>query len=759
MRPALPVLLLAATACTGFTAGAETLTLTPTPTVNPPAVSSASGSAPDPAPAPAPKHTNRLALEKSPYLLQHAHNPVDWYPWGDEAFAKAKAEGKPILLSIGYSTCHWCHVMERESFENEEVGKFLKEHFVAIKLDREERPDVDQIYMTAMQALGLGGGWPLNVFLTPDRQPFYGGTYFPPDGRGGRPGFLSVLRRISELWTENPARIRDNARELSEQLQAHMAKESAGDSSAAPLTWELVVRAALGFSTNFDGEYGGFSGAPKFPQPKIPSLILQAAVRTGNEDLKNEVLFTCSRMAAGGIRDQLGGGFARYSVDARWLVPHFEKMLYDNAGLLDLYLDAGLISGDSEYPAVARDIVRYLLRDMTHPEGGFYSAEDADSEGQEGKFYCFTKAEMESLLTAEEAALAVTWFGVTKEGNFVDHSHPHPLPNLNVLSIADPNRRLTEAEAKLLESAKAKLFAAREKRVRPHLDDKILTSWNGLMVGALARAGVVLGEEAWVEAARKNFRFVVKELWDPATKTLYHRWRDGGRDSAQLLNAYAFYLKGAIDLYQATLDPEVLSFCTALAEGMVSRFYDEKAGGFHTSAGDGSLLFRVKDDHDGAEPGGNSTAVFALLQLAAITDNKDWRAKAETTLKFFSQRLHNMPEALPWMLHAVAFADGEPLRAVVAGDPAAAETKALVRAAHSVYQPHRIILGTAGPVDPFVKTFPTGNSSGDNNAAKPAPATAYICTGTFCRPPTSDPATVANHLRPVPEPAAGETRK
>lgn len=682
---------------------------------------------------------NRLSKEKSPYLLQHQRNPVDWYPWGDEAFARAKAENKPILLSIGYSTCHWCHVMERESFENPEVGKYLKEHFIAIKLDREERPDIDHVYMTAMQALGLGGGWPLNVFLTPDRKPFYGGTYFPPEDKGGRPGFLSILKRIAGLWEKDPAGIREDANNITTQLQAHMAKEGAPDSTAVA-DRALVASAAILFSENYDAKYGGFSGAPKFPQPKIPSLVLMAGVHTENRILFNEVLFTCRRMAAGGMYDQIGGGFARYSVDEKWLVPHFEKMLYDNAQLIELYLDAGLASGDPAFHAVVRDILRYILRDMTHPEGGFYSAEDADSEGQEGKFYCFTKAELESVLTKEEAAFALPYFGITEKGNFEDHSHPNPLPNLNVLHIADPERKLTEAEAATLAAVKAKLFDVRKTRVRPHLDDKILTSWNGLMLGAIARAGIIMDEPAWLDAARKNFAFITSKLWDPATKTLYHRWRDGERDSAQLLSTYAFYLKGSIDLYQATLDPQVLTFAIDLADSMIARFYDEKGAGFYSSAAGGSdLLFRAKDDYDGAEPSGNSTAVQALLQLAAITENKKYRALADATLKLFAGRMKEMPQALPLMLHAVAFAGEEPFRAVIAGDPALPETKALLRAAHSVYQNHRVILGTAGPVEPFALTL----------HPQPGEApTAFICTGSSCLPPTSDPAKVKKSLRP-----------
>lgn len=703
----------------------------------PPTPESPSSAAVNPAPA-APRHTNRLAKEKSPYLLQHAHNPVDWYPWGPEAFARAKAENKPILLSIGYSTCHWCHVMERESFENEEIGAFLNEHFIAIKLDREERPDVDHLYMTAMQALGLGGGWPLNVFLTPDLKPFYGGTYFPPENRGGRAGFLQVLRRVAELWKEDHAKISQDANRIAEQLREHMAAEGKS-TEAGPADPECIVEAARYFADAFDETHGGYGGAPKFPQPKVPSLLLLTGAHLGNQPLIDSVLFTCRRMAEGGMYDQLGGGFARYSVDAKWLVPHFEKMLYDNAQLIDLYLDAGLVSGDPRYHAVARDVIRYVLRDMTHADGGFYSAEDADSEGHEGKFYTFTKKEIEELLTPEEAALAVSWFGVTEEGNFIDHSHPDPLKNQNVLFLATPDRKLTADEEKLLCSAKDKLFAAQRKRVRPHLDDKILTSWNGLTLGALARAGIILDEPAWIEAARRNLAFVREKLWKPETKTLFHRWRDGERDAAQLLVAYAFYLNGAIDYYQATLDTEALEFCAALADGMIEKFYDPENGGFFSSAGGGDLLFKVKDGHDGAEPGGNSTAVYALLKLAAITENTRYREAAEKTLRFFSGRLQELPQALPWMLHAVAFASDEPFRAVIAGDVKTPEGRALLRAAHAVYQPNRVILGTTGPVEPFARALKTETG---------APA-AFVCTGASCLPPATDPEQVRKNLAPA----------
>ncbi len=454
-------------------------------------------------------YTNRLAREKSPYLLQHAHNPVDWFAWDDEAFAQARAGDKPVFLSIGYSTCHWCHVMERETFEDEKVGAFLREHFISIKVDREERPDVDKIYMTFVQATTGGGGWPLTVFLTPERKPFYGGTYFPPASRHGRPGFLELLQQIAQLWRERKTELVANAEELFARLELITAREARPDH---PLTPEILRQALAGFTQAYDPVQGGFGGAPKFPQPSIPRFVLQAATRFGDPAAARMVLHTCEKMAAGGIHDQLGGGFARYAVDAEWLVPHFEKMLYDNAQLAQLYLDAHLVAGPGAAPfaAVARDILDYVLRDMTHPEGGFYSAEDADSEGQEGKFYCWTHAELAQLLTPEEFAVAASVFGITQPGNFLDHSHPEPLRGLNVLSVvAAP---AGEREEQLLAAAKAKMFAARLKRVRPHLDDKILASWNGLMLGALARAAAVLDEEKYRVAAEKNLAFIQGRL-------------------------------------------------------------------------------------------------------------------------------------------------------------------------------------------------------------------------------------------------------
>ena len=678
------------------------------------------------------KHANRLAKEKSPYLLQHAHNPVDWFAWNDEAFAKARRENKPIFLSVGYSTCHWCHVMERESFEDERVGRFLNEHFVSIKVDREERPDVDKIYMTFVQATTGSGGWPMNVFLTPELKPFFGGTYFPPDARYGRPSFLQLLQQISQLWRERKGEIAASAEEIHARIEATTANSAETNS---PLTADVLKSAAEFFKKIYDPQHGGFGGAPKFPQPSIPSFLLRCAKCFHDDGAAQMVLRTCERMAAGGIHDQLGGGFSRYSVDAEWLVPHFEKMLYDNAQLAQLYLDAFLVSGDARHADVARDILDYVLRDMTHLDGGFFSAEDADSEGHEGKFYCWTNDELSKLLTVDEFNVTVRYFGITAEGNFIDHSHPQPLAGQNVLSVVNPN--VPDGDLPLLASAKEKMSDVRSKRVRPHLDDKILASWNGLMLGAFARASAVLGEDKYRAAAEKNLAFVREKLWDEKSRTLFHRWRDGERDSVQLLEGYAFQLSGVIELYEATLEPKHLDFAIALAGTMIARFYDAANGGFWQSAsGAMDLILRVKDDHDGAEPSGNSVATLALLKLGAITGRKDFTEAAERTLRLFADRLQNFPQAMPFMLHALGFSLWEPKRVVIAGNSDSKELHELLRAAHLVYQPDKIVLGNTGAVEEFAHSLPVKNG-----------AVVYLCTGNSCQPPTSDAAQVKEILK------------
>ena len=677
--------------------------------------------------------TNRLAREKSPYLLQHQHNPVDWYPWGEEAFAAARRQNKPIFLSIGYSTCHWCHVMERESFENEEVARYLNEHFVSIKVDREERPDVDRIYMTFVQAMIGQGGWPLNVFLAPDLKPFYGGTYWPPVGKAGRPGLLQVLQQIEQAWQTKREQLTNSSVNLHGKLLELTARQN---SPGLILTSAVLTKAGRVLQEGYDPKHGGWGGAPKFPSPSHPAFLLRYGVRAKDGEAVKMVLHTCERMAAGGIHDQIGGGFSRYSVDAQWLVPHFEKMLYDNAQLVGLYLDCYLVSGEERYAEVARDVLRYLLRDMMHPEGGFYSAEDADSEGKEGKFYCWTLAELSRLLTGEELKVVVRVLGVTGKGNFVDHSDPQPLENQNVLSLVDP--KMSSTEEALLKAAKEKLFRARAQRVRPHLDDKILASWNGLMLGALARASAVLGEVQYRQAAEKNLAFLQGKLWEASSKTLFHRWRDGARDSAQLLGAYAFLLSGVLDLYEVTLDGRHLEFAIALGEAMLARFYDAQQGGFwQSAAGASDLILRIKEDIDGAEPSGNSVAILGLLKLAAITDRKDFREAAEKSLRLFANRLEQMPQGAPYMLLALDFWLEEPKRVVLAGAVNAPAGQSLLRAAHAVYQPNKVVLGTNGPVESFAKTLPA-------EGGKP---TVYLCTGTACQPPVHEAEKVKQFLR------------
>jgi uncharacterized protein len=678
-------------------------------------------------------HTNRLAREKSPYLLQHAHNPVDWFAWGEEAFEKARRDGKPIFLSIGYSTCHWCHVMERESFEDEKVGAYLNEHFVSIKVDREERPDVDKIYMTFVQATTGSGGWPMNVFLTEDLKPFFGGTYFPPESRYGRPSFLQLLQHIHQLWETRRSDVNDSAADVHTRLEQMTDAEET--TAGLVLNAEVVRKAGLLFKEAFDPRHGGFGGAPKFPQPSQPQFLLRYAKRFEDAEAIRMVLLTCDRMAAGGLNDQLGGGFSRYSVDAEWLVPHFEKMLYDNAQLVQLYLDAYLVSGEARHAEVVRDVLNYLLRDMTHAEGGFYSAEDADSEGHEGKFYCWTRTELAKLLSPEEFNVAVRYFGITENGNFTDHSHPHPLPNQNVLSVVDSD--LTEPDQTLLAAAKQKMLTARAARIRPHLDDKILASWNGLMLGAIARAYAVLGEESYRAAAEKNVAFIQSKLWDADSRTLHHRWREGERDNVQLLEAYAFLLSGVIDLYEATLQPGHLEFALALADSMLAKFYDSQNGGFWQGAADAKdLILRVKEAHDGAEPSGNSVAILALFKLGVIAGRQDFTAAAVKTLRLFAARLQQSPQAVPYMLQALDFSLQEPRRAVVAGDSVPGDVQKILHGLHAIYQPNKVILGNSGPVEEFARALPTK-----------AHAVVYLCTGHACQAPTSDLAVLTDLLR------------
>ena len=680
------------------------------------------------------KHTNRLAKEKSPYLRQHMHNPVDWYPWGEEAFAKAREEGKPILLSIGYSTCHWCHVMERESFESEEIAAFLNEHFVNIKVDREERPDVDKIYMTFVQLTTGGGGWPLNVFLTPELKPFFGGTYFPPVAKCGKRSFMDYLELITRLWNDETERGK-LIKNAGEQFAAIEKQSVSSKVEGLVLSDSMLTNALTRFKAMYEPRFGGFSQRPKFPRPALPRFLLAQAVKQDDQEGIKMVLHTCDEMAAGGIYDHIGGGFARYSVDAEWLVPHFEKMLYDNAQLIQLYLDAHLVSGEQRYADVVRDIIKYVLRDMTHEDGGFFSAEDADSEGQEGKFYCWTMEQLKELLTTEELKVAVRHFGVTDKGNFEDHSHPDPLKDLNVLSIADP--KLTDAEKALIKSAIKKMFDKRNERVRPGLDDKVLASWNGLMLGSIARAGAVLREPKYIVAAEKNLRFIQDKLWVANSKTLFHRWREGERDSVQLLDAYSSMLDGTLHLYEATLKTNHLQFAIDLADSMIARFHDKEAGGFYQNGGgDTNLVMRLKEDYDGAEPSGNSVAALALLKLSKITDRKDLREAAEKTLELFGRNLQNAPQGVPYLITALDYLIQEPHRLVIAGDAKEPDAVNILAAAHGVYQPNKVILGADGPVEEFARGLKPDKG-----------VIAFLCTGTFCHPPSKDPQKIATLLK------------
>jgi uncharacterized protein YyaL (SSP411 family) len=705
-------------------------------------------------------HSNRLALEKSPYLLQHAHNPVDWYAWGGEAFAKARAEDKPIFLSIGYSTCHWCHVMERESFENAVVAAQLNRDFVPIKVDREERPDVDRIYMSFVQAATGGGGWPMSVWLTPELEPFFGGTYFPPEDRWGHAGFSSVLTQIAQAWRSDRDRIGESARQALAQLEKQSAFDGVPAGSHAPIDYAVIESGFSIFRRTYDSEMGGFGPAPKFPRPAVFEFLLRYHARTGNREALEMTLHTLRKMAEGGMNDQLGGGFHRYSVDERWFVPHFEKMLYDQAQLATSYLEAFQITGEKSFAETARRIFDYLLRDMTAPEGGCYSAEDADSVIRpeepsvkgEGAFYIWSADEIRLTVPAPAAEWFAYRYGVAEGGNVVNDPHSE-FSGRNILyqaasveETAEQFGRPVEEIRTGLETAEAALLKARASRVRPHLDDKILTAWNGLMISALALGGAVLEEPRYAKAARRAADFALSHLFEPETGQLLRRYRDGEAAIPGFLEDYAMFTQALLDLYEAQFDRRDMEWAVRLAEKQSALFEDPAGGGFfHSPADAGDLVLRLKEDYDGAEPSGNSIAILNLLRLAQITGRLEFRASAERALAAFAPRLARVPVALPAMLTACEFYLAEPRQIVVVGPRDSAGTRALLRAFHSRFVANRIVL--------LVDTEETRHALAAGIPAIEAMQlagglpSAYVCRNYACQLPVTEAAQLAELLQ------------
>ena len=694
---------------------------------------------------------NHLAGESSPYLRQHAGNPVAWYPWGETAFARARTEQKPVFLSIGYSTCHWCHVMARESFESREIATLLNAHFIAIKVDREERPDVDRLYMTFVQATSGHGGWPLSVWLTPELEPFFGGTYFPPADRWGRPGFATLLVRLAEAWANDREALLRRGTTIVASLREMAAPEREPGASGA-LERSPLDRASALLCEHFDHEHGGFGGAPKFPRPVTLNLLFRlaatgaAGIREGAAAMAESTL---AHMAAGGVRDHLGGGFHRYSVDAQWRVPHFEKMLYDQAQLAAAYLEGWQTTGRGDFAAVVRETLAYVQRDLTAPEGGFYSAEDADSaraerpeEHGEGAFYVWSRAEIEGVC-GDDAALVCEHFGVRAEGNAPEGADPQgEFQGLNILHVAQESQ--IPGEAARLQGATAKLLAVRAQRPRPGRDDKILTAWNGLMLSAFARAAQGLGDEAHLRVAERAAAFLRRERYDAATRRLI-RCGAGARAIPGFAEDHAFLIAGLIDLYEAGGAIGWLQWAVELQEEMDTRFWDGAAGGyFGSEPGDASILVRFKEGYDGAEPSPNSVAALNLLRLAALLDRADFRRRGEETIAAFRTIWSRSADALPQMLVALDFALGEVRQIVLAGAPTDPELRALARAIHGKLEPPRVILWADGGAGqawlaervPFLRDV----------AARDGRATAYVCRDFACRQPTSEPAELARQL-------------
>ena len=695
-------------------------------------------------------HTNRLINEKSPYLQQHAHNPVDWHAWGPEAFQKAREEDKPIFLSIGYSTCHWCHVMERESFESEDIAGVLNRWFVPVKVDREERPDVDRIYMHFVQATTGSGGWPMSVWLTPDLKPFFGGTYFPPDNRYGRPGFKNILEQLAAAWQRDRRQVVESSDDVLRQLKEHA---RVSDAAGAIIEPGVLDSAFYAFRRNYDSRLGGFGGAPKFPRPTVFNLLLRYAWRVNNgrnlpeHEATQMAVETLRHMARGGMNDQLGGGFHRYSVDERWFVPHFEKMLYDQAQLAISYIEAWQVTGDDELAQVARDIFEYVLRDMTDKGGGFYSAEDADSvidpakphEKGEGAFYIWSAEDVVRVLGGDVYRMIAYRYGVEPDGNVASDPHQE-FTGRNILyqqhTIEETARQFGTSEDEVraqLEQARTKLLEARNQRVRPHLDDKILTAWNGLMISAFAKGGFALDEPRYIEAAQRAADFIARKLRDG--RVLLRRYRQGEAAIPGFLDDYAFFANALVDLYEATGDEGQLRLAAEIAGRMIDLFEDKEEGAFFsTTEQDASLLIRMKEDYDGAEPSGNSIAVLVLLRLSRILDNGQYGESAVRALRAFAGRLRQIPSGVPQMLVALMYHLAAPKQIVIAGSPAGPLLDVLRRR----FLPAHELL-RAMPLSLIEHVREMREIDG-----RPA---AYACENFACQLPVSDPEQLARLLQ------------
>src|SRR5215471_3071390 len=670
------------------------------------------------------KFTNKLIDETSPYLLQHAHNPVNWYPWGEASLAKARAENKPILLSIGYSACHWCHVMEHESFEDEAIAGLMNENFVNIKVDREERPDLDQIYMTAVQMMTGHGGWPMTMFLTPEGVPFYGGTYFPPHDRYNIPGFPRVLLSVAEAYRSQPEQIENTVTSmLGELRRAGLAEES-----RELLTTEILDTAYRRIARSYDPVNGGFGGAPKFPPAMTLEFFLHTYFRTGSDEALAIVRDTANRMAEGGMYDQLGGGFHRYSVDAKWLVPHFEKMLYDNAQLARLYLHLYQITSDEFARRIVEETLDYVVREMTDKRGGFYSSQDADSEGEEGKFFVWSKPEVLKLLGEREAAIFFDYYDVTDRGNFEAKNILHV--NAALDEVARKNAATTDEARQAIETGRRKLFAAREHRIKPGRDEKILTAWNGLMLTSFAEASAVLSRDDYLQVARANARFLLRELQRDGL--VLRTWKNGEAKLNGYLEDYASLIDGLTSLYEVTGELEWLESAIRLTDQMIDQFWDDEAGGFFfTGKAHEQLIVRSKEWLDNATPSGNSLATLVMLRLAALTGNDDYRRRATTILRLVADQIRRFPSAFGLALTALDFYLSSPLEIVLVGNSSDPRFTDLYHSIWRTYLPNRVIAQCSEAYDRAVRLLPLFQGR-DTLQTQP---TAFVCQGSTCRAP------------------------